>query len=35
MREFIEMDDFPTFKTANVAQEKVKEVNESDRSIQD
>jgi hypothetical protein len=35
MREFIEMDDFPTFKITNAPQEKVKEVNESDRSIQD
>ena len=33
MREFIEMDDFPTFKKTN--HEKVKEVNESDRSVQD
>ena len=32
MREFIEMDDFPTFKATY--NEKVKEVNESDKSAQ-
>jgi hypothetical protein len=35
MREFIEMDDFPTFKIISAPQEKVKEVNESDRSVQE